>query len=102
MAKIPSTVLKVPFEVNNTDAIITALQYHVLTGILKESNMTRGLLLNEPTLLTDSKYSTITGGQRVTYFKSYDNITTFISGLGTRCTLLKPVCKLPNESVNFS
>lgn len=87
MAKIPSSILKVPFEVNNTNEIVSALRYHVLKKPLLFPDMVEGLLQNSETLLTDPKYL----DYKVTYFKSYDKVVTFITGLGTRCTLLVPV-----------
>jgi hypothetical protein len=91
MEKIPSSILKQPFEVNDTSAIVNALQYHVIKGAKPVASLKVGILESWETLSTDTKYTTVAGGQRVTTYKTSDDIVTFITGLGTRSTLLTPV-----------
>jgi uncharacterized surface protein with fasciclin (FAS1) repeats len=91
MNKIPSSILKTAFESNDTATIVNALQYHVLQGTHPVSSLKEGILEDWESLSTDQRYTTIEGGQRVTTYRTASNEVTFITGLGTRCTLLTPV-----------
>lgn len=91
MNKIPSSILKEAFETNDTATIVNALQYHVIKGTKPVGLLKEGILEAWETLSTDPKFTTVVGGQRVTSYRTSTNEVTFISGLGTRCTLLTPV-----------
>ena len=92
MRKIPSSILKSAFETNDTATIVNALQYHVLKGTHPVSALKAGILEEWESYSTDQKFTTVQGGQRVTSYKTSTDEVTFITGLGTRCTLLTPVC----------
>ena len=92
MNKIPSSILKSAFETNDTATIVNALQYHVLKGTHPVSALKEGILEEWESFSTDERFTTVKGGQRVTTYKTSKNEVTFITGLGTRCTLLTPVC----------
>ncbi|KAI9755044.1 MAG: hypothetical protein M4579_004447 [Chaenotheca gracillima] len=70
---------------NDTDLIQAVLTYHVLNGTYPASVVTdTGAFI--PTLLTDSAYSNVTGGQVVEAIKSGDDVL-FFSGLRANSTV---------------
>ena len=91
MTKIPSSILKQAFETNDTATIVNALQYHVLKGTRPVSSLEEGITQEWESLSTDPRFTTVQGGQRVTTYRTASNEVTFITGLGTRCTLLTAV-----------
>lgn len=45
-----------------------------------------------PTLLTNAEYTNVTGGQNVENVKQAGDVVVFVSGQGSRSTLVQPVC----------
>lgn len=65
------------------------LQYHILQGTVSTSDLEEGPTFIQSTLLTDSAYTNVTGGQNVRINKQSDDVVTFTSSIGTRCNLEK-------------
>lgn len=74
---------------NNTDAIAAVLQYHIINGTFPAAQIPEALTF-VPTLLTNEKYSLVTGGQRVGVQREGEGVTVF-SGAGANSTVVTAV-----------
>ncbi|KLU85718.1 hypothetical protein MAPG_04738 [Magnaporthiopsis poae ATCC 64411] len=63
------------------------LQYHMLQGKVSIGSIREGSSIFVPTLLTDSKYTNVSGGAEMIINRQRDT-SVFISGLATRATLV--------------
>ncbi|KUJ23329.1 fasciclin domain-containing protein [Mollisia scopiformis] len=87
--KIPYTQLNSAFANNDQDTITNVLEYHILQGTKVAAQLVPGTPVFLPTLLTDSKWSNVTGGQRVENVEQSGNVVVFVSGQGSRSTLVQ-------------
>lgn len=79
---------------NDPDLVQAMLTYHVLNGSYSSSQITEDSQFI-PTLLTDPRYTNVTGGQRVEVEKE-DGNDVFYSGLRQNLTLGRSVCISPS------
>ncbi len=91
-AKIPYTVLNDAWSSNDADTITNVLEYHILQGTRMAESLVPGSPVFIPTLMTDPKWSNVTGGQIVENVKQAGNVVVFVSGQGSRSTLTTAVC----------
>jgi transforming growth factor-beta-induced protein len=77
---------------NNEDVITNVLQYHMLQGKQMASKLNPGTPVPIPTLLTSSEYTNMTGGQVVQNVQQAGDVVVFVSGKGSRSTLIQAVC----------
>ncbi|KAH7336069.1 FAS1 domain-containing protein [Rhexocercosporidium sp. MPI-PUGE-AT-0058] len=87
--KIPYTQLNAAFENNDQDTIINVLSYHILQGQKMANQLIPGTPVFLPTLLSDAKWSNVTGGQNVENVKQAGDVVVFVSGQGSRATLVQ-------------
>jgi uncharacterized surface protein with fasciclin (FAS1) repeats len=74
---------------NDTGLTQAVLQYHVLNGTYHASDVTNTSTFI-PTLLTNTSYTNVTGGQVVNAIRTGDNVT-FFSGLNMNSTVVQAV-----------
>ena len=89
--KIPYSSLGSAFENNRSDVVRSVLQYHILSG-LHPTNSYNGSFSFTPTWLYDQNFTNVTGGQNVGGVAQAGGVNVFISGLGSRSTLVEKVC----------
>lgn len=87
--KIPYTALNSAFENNDKDTITNVLEYHILQGTKVAAQLVPGTPVFLPTLLTNPEWSNVTGGQRVENVKQSGDVVVFVSGQGSRSTLVQ-------------
>ncbi|KAF8864601.1 FAS1 domain-containing protein [Acephala macrosclerotiorum] len=87
--KIPYTQLNKAFANNDQDTITNVLEYHILQGTKVAAQLVPGTPVFLPTLLTSPEWSNVTGGQRVENVKQAGNVVVFVSGQGSRSTLVQ-------------
>ncbi|RFU31187.1 hypothetical protein B7463_g5183, partial [Scytalidium lignicola] len=85
--KLPYSSLKTAFANNDVDVITNVLEYHLLPGVHTTSSLTPGVPQFIPTLMTNSNYTNVTGGQVVENVKQAGNVVVYVSGSGSRSTL---------------
>ena len=86
--KIAFSGLGPAFAANDTDTIRSVIEYHILNGTLQSSKITSTPMFL-PTYLTNVSYTNTTGGQTVQAVKQAGNDIIFVSGLGSRSTLVQ-------------
>lgn len=89
--KIPYTVLNDAFKNNDQDTITNVLEYHILQGTRVAAQLIPGTPVFIPTLLTSPEWSNVTGGQKVENVKQAGDVVVFVSGQGSRSTLVQAV-----------
>lgn len=89
--KIPYSSLGPAFEANQSQIVRSILQYHILPG-LHPSESYNGTFAFDPTWLQNTSYTNVTGGQMVGGVQQAGPVNVFTSGMGTRSTLVTPVC----------
>lgn len=89
-SKIPYTVLNDAFANNNADTITNVLEYHILQGTRVAAQLVPGTPIFIPTLLTSPNWTTVAGGQRVENVKQAGDVVVFVSGSGSRSTVVTP------------
>lgn len=67
------------------------LEYHILQGTKDAASLVPGRPIFLPTLLTSTKWTNVSGGQRVQGVKQAGNAVIFVSGKGERSTVTQPV-----------
>jgi len=87
--KIPYTVLNDAFKNNDQDTITNVLEYHILQGTRVAAQLIPGTPVFIPTLLTSPEWSNVTGGQKVENVKQAGDVVVFVSGQGSRSTLVQ-------------
>ena len=87
--KIPYSSLNNAFKSNDQDVITNVLEYHILQGTHLAAQLVPGTPTFLPTLLTSPEWSNVTGGQRVQNVAQAGNVVVFVSGQGTRSTLVQ-------------
>ncbi|CZS98782.1 uncharacterized protein RCO7_09141 [Rhynchosporium graminicola] len=87
--KIPYTRLNSAFANNDQNTIISILSYHILQGRLTASQLIPGTPVFLPTLLNDPSWSNVTGGQNLENVKQAGDVVVFVSGQGSRSTLVQ-------------
>jgi uncharacterized surface protein with fasciclin (FAS1) repeats len=87
--KIPYTQLNKAFADNDADTITNVLEYHILQGTKVAAQLIPGTPVFLPTLLTSPNWSNVTGGQRVENVKQAGDVVVFVSGQGSRSTLVQ-------------
>jgi uncharacterized surface protein with fasciclin (FAS1) repeats len=92
-SRIPYTALNTAFSTNNQDTITNVLEYHIAQGTRIAAQLVPGTPLFVPTLLTSPEWSNVTGGQRVEIVEQAGEVVVFVSGQGSRSTLLSAVSK---------
>ncbi|KAL2069193.1 hypothetical protein VTL71DRAFT_15531 [Oculimacula yallundae] len=85
--KIPYTRLNAAFAGDDQNTIINVLTYHILQGQKMAAQLIPGTPVFLPTLLSDSGWSNVTGGQNVANVKQAGDVVVFVSGQGSRSTL---------------
>ncbi|RKF61050.1 Fasciclin-like arabinogalactan protein [Erysiphe neolycopersici] len=88
--KIPYTVLDEAFKNEDQDIVTSVLEYHILQGTKDAASLVPGSPIFLPTLLTSTKWTNVSGGQRVQSVKQAGNAVIFVSGKGERSTLTQP------------
>ncbi|KAL8745409.1 MAG: hypothetical protein Q9190_002435, partial [Brigantiaea leucoxantha] len=88
--KIPYSSLGPAFKANQSDIIRSVLQYHVLPG-LHPSGSYNGSFSFDTTWLQNSSYTNVTGGQVVGGVRQAGDVNVFISGVGSRSTMVQSV-----------
>lgn len=68
--------------------VTNMLEYHILQGTVSTDAVPEGPTTFASTLLTDTAYTNVTGGQKVLINKQPGNVIVFTSGAGSRATLL--------------
>jgi len=71
---------------------MNVLEYHILQGTRVAAQLVPGDPVFIPTLLTNSHHSNVPGGQRVQNVKQAGDVVVFVSGEGSRSTLVQAVC----------
>lgn len=87
--KIPYSSLNDAFKNNDEDVITNVLEYHILQGTRVAAQLVPGTPVFIQTLLTDPNYSNVTGGQFVQNVKQAGDVVVFVSGQGSRSTLVQ-------------
>ncbi|RDW92340.1 hypothetical protein BP5796_01734 [Coleophoma crateriformis] len=87
--KIPYTVLNNAFKDGDEGVITNVLEYHLLQGTRTAAELVPGAPVFIPTLLTNEAYSNVTGGQVVENVEQAGNVVIFVSGQGSRSTLVQ-------------
>lgn len=87
--KIPYSSLNQAFKNNDQDVITNVLEYHILQGTRKAVDLVPGSPTFIPTLLTSPEWNNVTGGQRVENVKQAGDVVVFVSGQGSRSTLVQ-------------
>ncbi|KAL8952869.1 MAG: hypothetical protein Q9222_001227 [Ikaeria aurantiellina] len=87
--KIPYSSLGPAFEANQSQIVRSVLQYHILPG-LHPSTSYNGTFSFDNTWLQNSSYTNVTGGQVIGGVQQAGDVNVFISGLGSRSTLVTP------------
>ena len=90
--KIPYSSLGPAFEANQSQIVRSVLQYHILPG-LHPSDSYNSTFTFDKTWLQNASDTNVTGGQVVGAVQQAGPVNVFTSGLGTRSTLVTPVCK---------
>lgn len=72
----------------NKTMVTNMLEYHILQGTVSTDAVPEGPTTFASTLLTDTAYTNVTGGQKVLINKQPGNVIVFTSGAGSRATLL--------------
>ncbi|OAA76927.1 beta-Ig-H3/Fasciclin [Akanthomyces lecanii RCEF 1005] len=86
---IPYTSLNGIWDPEDAAKTTAFLQYHIIKGSLTIADLQTGPTYLEPTLLTASNYTNVTGGQNVLLNKQPGDAVVLTSSLGTRCTVLE-------------
>lgn len=68
------------------------LEYHILQGTRAAADLVPGAPVFIPTLLTDSTFTNVTGGQNVVNVEQAGDVVVFVSGQGSRSTVVQKVC----------
>ena len=89
--KIPYTELNAAFKNNDQNIITNVLEYHILSGSRPVVQLVPGEPEFIPTLLTNPAFSNITGGARVENVKQAGDVVVFVSGKGSRSTVIQQV-----------
>jgi transforming growth factor-beta-induced protein len=89
--KIPYSVLNDAFKNNDQDTITNVIEYHILQGTRVAAQLIPGTPVFIPTLLTSPEWSNVTGGQKVENVKQAGDVVVFVSGQGSRSTLVQAV-----------
>ena len=89
--KIPYSSLGPAFEANQSQIVRSVLQYHILPG-LHPSTSYNGTFSFDKTWLENTSYTNVTGGQAVGGVQQSGPVNIFTSGMGSRSTLVQPVC----------
>ncbi|KAG9230649.1 FAS1 domain-containing protein, partial [Amylocarpus encephaloides] len=87
--KIPYTELNVAFQSDNKEVITNVLEYHILKGSRTAAQLVPGDSLFIPTLLTSPAFNSVTGGARVENIKQAGDSVVFVSGKGSRSTVVQ-------------
>jgi transforming growth factor-beta-induced protein len=87
--KIPYSSLNDAFKSNDQDVITNVLEYHILQGTRLAKDLVPGTPTFIPTLLTSHEWNNVTGGQRVENVKQAGDVVVFVSGQGSRSTLVQ-------------
>lgn len=74
---------------NDKQTTRSLLQYHVIKGMIKAGNLESGPTMLYSSLLSNPKYTNVTGGQNVLVTKQPGDVVVITSGMGTRCTVVK-------------
>ncbi|KAH8811620.1 FAS1 domain-containing protein [Xylogone sp. PMI_703] len=85
--KLPFSSLKTAFDNNDVDVITNVLEYHILPGVHTAKSLTPGVPLFVHSLLSNSSYTNVTGGQVVETIKQGGDVVVYVSGSGSRSTL---------------
>jgi uncharacterized surface protein with fasciclin (FAS1) repeats len=86
---IPYTPLNNVWDADDKETTVSLLQYHVLRGTVKTSLLEAGPTYVRATLLSNSQYTNVTGGQNLLINKQQENDIVVTTGLGTRSALVK-------------
>ncbi|KAL8705994.1 MAG: hypothetical protein Q9201_000938 [Fulgogasparrea decipioides] len=89
--KIPYSSLGPAFEANQSQIVRSVLQYHILPGIHPPGSY-NGSFSFDQTWLQNTSYTNVTGGQVVGGVQQAGEVNIFTSGMGSRSTLVTPVC----------
>lgn len=84
---------------NNSAAVDALLQYHVLNGIIPSTAITNQTAF-VPSLLTNSAYANVTGGQRVGAVRR-NNTVSIVSGLLNNSTVVTADSNFTGESAHI-
>ncbi|TQS36658.1 hypothetical protein Golomagni_02884 [Golovinomyces magnicellulatus] len=87
--KIPFSEYNEAFKNGDQDVITNLLEYHILQGTRDAAHLKPGAPVFLPTLLASSKWTNVTGGQKIQNIKQAGNAVVFVSGQGRRSTLTK-------------
>ncbi|KAH6679718.1 FAS1 domain-containing protein [Halenospora varia] len=87
--KIPYTELNAAFQNNNKDVITSVLEYHILQGSRTAAQLVPGTPVFLSTLLNNPTYTNVTGGQKVENVKQAGDVVVFVSGKGSRSTVVQ-------------
>ncbi|KOS21084.1 Stabilin-2 [Escovopsis weberi] len=87
---IPYTALNGIWDPENKNITVPLLQYHVLKGTVRTSDLQLGPTVVRPTLLTDPRYTNVTGGQNVLIDIQPGGESILTTSLGNRCTITDP------------
>ena len=86
--KIPDSSIGDAFKANQTDAVRSVLEYHVLPGYHQTQTFSTSFQFL-PTWLSDAESTNVTSGQRVGVV-SQPPYYVFVSAMGTRSTIISP------------
>ncbi|KAH8684814.1 FAS1 domain-containing protein [Tricladium varicosporioides] len=87
--KIPYTELNAAFQSNNKDIITSVMEYHILQGSRTAAQLVPGTPVFLSTLLNNPTYTNVTGGQKVENVKQAGDVVVFVSGKGSRSTVVQ-------------
>ena len=76
------------FDPKNQSMVTNMLEYHILQGTVSTDAIPEGPTTFASTLLTDTAYTNVTGGQKVLVNKQPGDVVVFTSGAGSRATLI--------------
>jgi uncharacterized surface protein with fasciclin (FAS1) repeats len=76
------------FDPKNQSMVVNILEYHILQGTVSTNAIPEGPTTFASTLLTDTAYTNVTGGQKVLINKQPGNTVVFTSGAGSRSSLV--------------
>ena len=87
------------WETYNESMVVATLKYHILKQTIDMPSIKKGDSIYASTSLTDDKFSTVTGGQRLILTKQPGGEVVFTSGFATRGTVLVEDLKFDNGLV---
>ncbi|KAK3331370.1 FAS1 domain-containing protein [Apodospora peruviana] len=73
----------------NASLVTNLLQYHILQGTVSTEAIVKGVATFASSLLTNTAWTNVTGGQKTIINKQNDDTVVFVSGLGSRSTVTK-------------